>query len=240
MSTCRRGWKSSLISGTIFWGDRMTYSVVIVAAGSGTRLQLGYNKVFYKLKDGDTVLDKTVACFENHSMCKQIVIVTQEENFELCPKSKETEIVLCTGGATRSESVMKGIAYVNEKVVFVHDGARPLVTSEELDRLVQGMEVHDACLLGVACKDTIKVVHGGIVEKTLKRSELFQAQTPQAFKTKLLKTCYEKIQDVSQLTDDASCVELMSETHVHLVEGSYNNIKITTAEDIDILNSKLV
>lgn len=211
----------------------MKYTAVIVAAGMGSRLKLGYNKVFYTMKDGMTVLEKTVRCFDQHELCQQIVVVTQKENFNQCQFQCSKELILCEGGSTRSDSVINGLARVKQEYVLIHDGARPFVTQKSLDALCACLQENEACILAVPCKDTIKVVHQGVICDTPDRSTLYQAQTPQAFKTGLLQTCYQQAKQQNlMLTDDASCVEKISAVNVMIVEGDYANIKITTAEDL--------
>lgn len=210
----------------------MKYSVVIVAAGSGQRMKLGYNKVFYKMQNNHTVLENTVRCFDKHESCKEIVVVTQKENFKLCQFELNKPLLLVEGGATRSESVMCGLAKVNSSYVFIHDGARPFVSEKSLDDLCTSLQDHNACILAVPCKDTIKVVENGIITSTPPRPTLYQAQTPQAFKTELLKQAYLKAENDISLTDDASCVEKYTNEQVYIVEGDYGNIKITTQDDL--------
>lgn len=210
----------------------MKYAAVIVAAGVGSRMNLGYNKVFYPMEDGMTVLEKSVRLFDSHELCSQIIIVTQKENFAQCQFDTKTKLLCCEGGESRSMSVTRGLALVDEDYVMVHDGARPYVTLQQLDRLVACLNHEEACLLAVPCKDTIKIVNEGKVTSTPDRSTLYQAQTPQAFKTSLLLECYKKAALDGRLTDDASCVELFGDKTVAIVEGSYANIKITTQEDL--------
>ena len=214
----------------------MNYSAVIVAAGQGRRMNLGYNKVYYRFPDGETVLAKTMKVFEQDPRCKQIIVVTQKEDFIYYMKDVDARgsLVVVEGGDTRQQSVQNGLMAVSEEFVFIHDGARPYVDQASLDRLCDCLETHDACLLTVPCKDTIKRVdQNGQVIETLVRSELIQAQTPQCFKTELILDAYRKASKTGvQVTDDASVVELMSDVPVIAVEGSYSNIKITTPEDI--------
>lgn len=211
----------------------MNFSAVIVAAGSGSRMKLGYNKVFYRMKDGKTVLEKTVQCFAAHPQCREIILVTQKENFALCKWDSPVPIKLCEGGAERSSSVMRGLEQVSQDIVLVHDGARPYLSAKNIDDLLEGMKTHPACILAVPCKDTIKVVdENGMIVDTPKRSLLYQAQTPQAFQTQLLKEAYQKAKQDKGLTDDASCVEKYTAVSVKVILGDYANIKITTAEDL--------
>ena len=117
--------------------------------------------------------------------------------------------------------------------MLIHDGARPFLEQACLDRLCQCLSEHDACLLTVPCKDTIKVIEEGRIKETPNRSQLVQAQTPQAFKTSLILRAYRKArQEKVQATDDAQVVELLTGEAVYAVLGSYKNIKITTQEDL--------
>ena len=209
----------------------MKYSCVICAAGSGTRLNLGYNKVFYPIQDGKTILDLTISVFEQDEDCDRIVVVTQKENFE---RINGYQKVVCTqGSTTRSLSVFEGLRLVENEYVMIHDGARPYVTLKNLNDIKECLKTHDACLLAVPCVDTIKVVSDMSVVSTLKRSTLWNAQTPQAFKTKLIQEAYQKSFDLNiEVSDDASAVELCTEASVQIVPSDYQNIKITNPEDI--------
>lgn len=211
----------------------MEYSALIVAAGSGTRMQLGYNKVYAKLKDGRTILQTTIEAFLNDVDCKQIVVVCDSiEYLEkcglLCGK-----IMLVKGGKTRQESVQHGLMAVMYEYVMVHDGARPYITQDNINAIKFALKENTACLLMVPCKDTIKKVVDGYVVETYDRSTLMAAQTPQAFQTKLLLECMRKaMKDGYVATDDTSLVEKYSNVKIKAVEGSYQNIKITTKEDM--------
>ena len=212
----------------------MKYTALIVAAGSGTRMKLGYNKVYAKLKDGRSILDTTIDCFKKDEECKQIVVVTDScEYMEQHDFHLDGKIVLCKGGNTRQESVNNGLLAVNQDHVMIHDGARPFLKMDRLQAIKQTLETEDACLLMVPCKDTIKRVIDGYIVETFDRSTLMNAQTPQAFKTELIKDCMNlAIKDGFIGTDDASLVEKYSCKKVKVVEGDYENIKITTPEDL--------
>lgn len=211
----------------------MEYSAVITAAGSGTRMQLGYNKVYYRL-DGKTILERSLETFLNDEDCKQIVIVTDCVTYHKeLPHMLQGKIVLCEGGETRQESVSNGVAAALCDVVMIHDGARPYVSKENIDALKETMKEEEACCLMVPCKDTIKVVKDGYIEETLVRDALRAAQTPQVFKTDLYLSCVEKAkQDNFVATDDCSLVEKYSDVKIKVVEGSYENLKVTTPEDV--------
>ena len=210
----------------------MNYSAIILCAGSGKRTGLGYSKMFFKL-NGETVYEKSVKAFLNDERCKQIIIVSKmEEREDFKNLLNEERMVFVNGGKERQDSVFEGLKAVNQDYVMIHDGARPYVSQELLDRIVDTLSSCDACLPMVKCKDTIKRVVDGKVVNTLKREELYQAQTPQSFKTALIIKAhdYAKVHQVS-VTDDASMVEIMGE-NVYVVEGDYDNIKITTKEDL--------
>lgn len=212
----------------------MKYSVLICAAGSGTRMKLGYNKVYAKLNDGQMIIDKTINVFLNDMDCEEIVVVSDPDVFlEMHNGVIDQRITLVQGGNTRQESVYHGLVKVKNSYVMIHDGARPFLNQDLLDSIKNTLTTEDACLLMVPCKDTIKKVIDGYVETTYDRSTLMAAQTPQAFKTDLILSCTKKAMEENYTgTDDASLVEKYSDVKVKAVEGSYANIKITTIEDL--------
>ena len=211
----------------------MFYTALIVAAGSGSRMNLGYNKVYCNLGT-KTVLERTMEGFLDDQRCRQIVIVTDPEQFRKRIKHCFSgRVVLVSGGKTRQESVAHGLEAVISDVVLIHDGARPFLDRESLDRIVETMETEQAACLTAACTDTIKQVKKGYIQKTLDRKVLVQAQTPQAFRTDLILKCMRKaIQEKFTGTDDCMLVEKYGEVKVKAVQGSYGNVKITTPEDL--------
>ncbi len=213
----------------------MKYSAIVLCAGSGKRMELGYNKVLYKLGD-KTVYEKTMELFLEDSRCEQIIVVTKaEERGQFEELIKSERLMFVSGGQERQDSVLNGLSQVSQDHVLIHDGARPFVPKKCIDDILATLTTKDACLLMVPVKDTIKEVKDGKVVKTMERAKLYQAQTPQAFKTELIKKCYLKGKDAAfQATDDASLVEEFSDSEVHVVKGSYENIKLTTIEDINL------
>lgn len=212
----------------------MNYSVLIVAGGKGQRMGLGYNKVFYPLKDGHTVLETTLQLFLNDTRCKQIVIVTNPDDlYKVTTRHEMGRIVNVGGGPTRQDSVYNGLMCVSEDLILVHDAARPWCSQALIDDLLTAMENEQAALLAVEVKDTVKEVKDGYVVKTVERSTLRHAQTPQAFKTSLLLKCIHKAQaEQFKASDDAQLIERYSDVPIKIVQGSYANIKITTQEDV--------
>lgn len=213
----------------------MNYTALIVAGGKGLRMGLGYNKVFYPLTEGKTVLDTTLDIFLKDEQCKQVVIVTNQGDLQrIVQKHEAGRIVNVGGGPTRQESVYNGLMAVKEDVVLIHDAVRPWLTQEKINSLLDVMTTEKAAILGVRVKDTIKKVVDGYIVKTVDRASLVHAQTPQAFQTQLLIKCHQKaIQEDYHATDDAQLIESYGgDIKVKLVEGSYSNIKITTLDDI--------
>ena len=206
----------------------MKYSALICAAGSGTRMKLGYNKVYAKLNDGQMIIDKTINVFLNDIDCEEIIVVSDPDVFlEMHNGVIDQRITLVQGGSTRQESVYHGLVKVKNSYVMIHDGARPFLNQDLLDSIKNTLTTE------VPCKDTIKKVIDGYVETTYDRSTLMAAQTPQAFKTDLILSCTKKAMEENYTgTDDASLVEKYSDVKVKAVEGSYANIKITTIEDL--------
>lgn len=210
----------------------MKFSAVILGAGSGTRCGLGYNKLLHQTT-GKTILEQTVEVFEKKSECDQIVLVISSKDEEVMKEIFQNRVTYVIGGATRLDSSVHGLEAVTNEYCMIHDGARPYVSHQEIDACLKALETYDACLLMVPVKDTIKVVEKGKVVSTPNRSTLMAALTPQCFKTTLIKQCLKQAQDDQKIfSDDASVVEAYSDVEIHVVEGSYANIKITTKEDL--------
>lgn len=211
----------------------MDYSVIVLCAGKGTRSGLNYNKMLYSFKD-KTVYEMTMELFLNNNRCKQIIVVTKKDELNDLKKlivSDKIEYIF--GGKERQDSVYNGLQAVNQSHVLIHDGARPYLKIDNVNDLLLCLESNDACLLTVPVKDTIKICKDGKIVETLPRSMLMQAQTPQAFKTSLIKECYQLGKDSGFLaTDDTSLVEKFKNIEIKTVMGSYDNIKITTPDDL--------
>lgn len=213
----------------------MKYNVILLAAGKGSRSGLSYNKVFYPITDSKTVLDCSLDLFLADSDCTGIIIVCAAYEKEKMEKEycRSPLISTCIGGATRQESVYNGLTMVKEDYVFIHDGARPYVKREQIEDLKRTLQTEDACLLMVPSTDTSKIVENGYVKETLIRSTVYNAQTPQCFKTDLIKFCYEKgKEEGKEATDDAQLVEWYSDVPVKAVLSDPSNIKITHPTDL--------
>lgn len=215
-------------------------AAVIVAGGSGRRMGMNIKKQFIEL-EGKAILAHTIEAFNKCKVVDEIVVVVGKEDID----KVKTEIVsrygydkviqIVEGGTERQESVYNGLMAVTKDIqyVMIHDGARPFISQVILEKaLIMTKEKH-ATVVAVPVKDTIKVVNGELeVEATPSRSTLWSVQTPQSFKKELLINAYAYAKEKSLIvTDDSMLVEAYGKK-VHVVEGDYNNIKITTSEDL--------
>lgn len=212
----------------------MKYTALVVAAGKGQRMGLGYNKVFFQLSENQTVLEKTISVFAQDDDCVEIVVVVSAGEYQRCINIYPGgNVVFVSGGESRAESVFNGLMAVSQNKVLIHDGARPYLDNDCLKRIKKAALKYEAVIPTIPVKDTIKVVIDNEVKETLTRSLLYQVQTPQAFSTDLIIDCYKKaFASGFAGTDDAGVVEKFSTVKVRTVEGSNKNIKITTIEDL--------
>ena len=220
----------------------MKLSVIIPAAGQGKRMKTEKNKQFLLLADKE-ILAHTINKFERESMVDEIIVVATEEEIDYCREEvvkkykfeKVSQVI--AGGETRQDSVHNGLKAVakSSNYVLIHDGARPFITTELIEKVIKEVTEYEAAAVGVPVKDTIKVINSdNMIINTPDRSKLVAIQTPQAFDKELITTAYQKaLSDDYTGTDSASLVERMNQT-VKLVQGSYENIKITTPEDLEV------
>ena len=206
----------------------MKYDAVVVASGKGTRMRLNFNKVFLTIGN-KTILERACLPFLEDKDCQRVVVVTQKENFELVVKHEK--ILLAEGGAERKDSVCSGLALCKSRYVLIHDGARPFLESEDLEKLKNELKTCDAAILARRSTETVKRVVNGVITETLDREQLMFAQTPQGFRRKLLKEAYASLGDRQNYTDDASVMEAYGQ-EVRVVPGSPRNRKITYIEDL--------
>ncbi|HOR85911.1 MAG TPA: 2-C-methyl-D-erythritol 4-phosphate cytidylyltransferase [Bacillota bacterium] len=217
-------------------------TAIILAAGKGTRMNAGINKLFMLLNN-KPLLAQTLEAFNNCKAIDNIILVAGREELQLCkeqildPYGFDKVDKLVCGGSERQQSVFNGIKELGENcsVVAIHDGARPIITEDVIERCIEGARVYGAVSAGVPAKETIKLINEeSFVEYTPERGRVWITQTPQAFKSDILKKAHEiaAAEGISS-TDDASLVERMG-IKVKMIEGSYENIKVTTPEDIII------
>lgn len=221
--------------------------VVIAAAGQGSRMKTRVNKQFLLLKS-HPVLAYSLDFFEKQDMVDEIVVVTSEKELDYCQREivdkfhyRKVSAVL-PGGKERQDSVWEGLKYLSPDTDFVavHDGARPLLSSDVLRRLLSEAREWGAAIPGVASKDTLKMVDkDSFVRQTIDRSMVYSIQTPQVFLYSELREAYQLASEENYYaTDDAALFEKYI-GRVKLVAGDYNNIKITTPEDLMIARSLL-
>ena len=215
---------------------------LIPAAGMGKRMGAAVNKQYLQL-DGMPIVARTISVFEQSPLIDAIYLVIPAEEIPYCREhvveafkfSKVAAII--PGGKERQHSVMNGLRGMREHVsgddvVLIHDGVRPLVTEELLRESIAVAASHDGAVVAVPTKDTIKAVYNGIVTGTPERNSLWQAQTPQSFRYRVIYSAHLAAEAEHYLgTDDSSLVERTG-GRVRIVPGNYRNIKITTPEDL--------
>lgn len=229
--------------------ERKHCTAVVLAAGKGTRMGTDVAKQYLKM-EGHPVVAYCLETFERSPLIDDILLMVGEGQQEFCKK----ELVqrygwkkikkISVGGSERYESVAKAIEILQDSpeignrdgYVFIHDGARPFLTEDIIERTYQAVEKYHACVAGMPVKDTIKLTdeEGNIVQSPDRR-HVWQAQTPQVFSVPLIAEGFRRLMqnNPSGITDDAMVVESQMGATVHMVEGSYQNLKITTPEDLD-------
>lgn len=233
---------------------RENAGAVVLAAGQGTRMHAKVAKQFLELK-GKPLICYALEAFEK-SRVSQVILVTGRGEVEYCKKEivdafgfSKVEAVV-PGGEERYHSVYEGLKALGNSrrgepdYVLIHDGARPLVSEEVIERALEGAVRYRACAVGMPVKDTIKISgQEGFASGTPDRRTLWQIQTPQAFSYRLVLEAYEEIlknpEKQKNITDDAMVIESVTSCPVKLVEGDYRNIKVTTPEDLLIANALL-
>lgn len=217
-------------------------TAIVLSAGQGKRMGTKVQKQYLEI-EGKPVLYYSLHAFEQSPLIDEIILVVGDNQKEYCEEqivskyhiSKVNQIV--QGGAERYHSVWNGLQEVTEGYVFIHDGARPFINEEIISRAYEEVLQSNACVVGMPVKDTIKIADmEGYAESTPDRNRLWMIQTPQVFDVALIKNAYGRLmqQDEIRVTDDAMVVEQMLGSKVKLVKGSYENIKITTPEDLQI------
>jgi 2-C-methyl-D-erythritol 4-phosphate cytidylyltransferase len=225
--------------------DKPFVSAIVVAAGSGSRMNAGRNKQYLYL-NGKPILAHTLQAFERCPSIDEVVLVISAQDAALCRQEvlkpyafkKVTEVVF--GGESRQESMFNGLKKVDPaaEIVVTHDGARPLIHLKTLTQCVESTLIYGATIVAVPVKETIKMVDDNLeVMETPKRDRLWSVQTPQTFRRSLLEQAHRQaLEDEFVGTDDAMLVERLGHP-VKIVKGYYENIKITTPEDLILAES---
>lgn len=224
----------------------MKNTAIVLAGGSGSRMKSSVKKQYLMMQE-KPVLCHSLEVFQNCSRIDEIVLVCGKGEVEQCRTGIVesygfTKVVhIVEGGKERYHSVYEGLKVITDcNYVLIHDGARPFVDEGILDRVLNALPEYHACVVGMPVKDTIKMSNTeGFVDRTLPRELLWTIQTPQSFDYALIRDAYDQLHKKEQagtleikITDDAMVAEYILQTPVKLVEGSYDNIKITTPEDL--------
>ena len=219
----------------------MSNVAIILGAGNGTRMKSEKSKLLLEI-GSKTVIERSVEAFLSVSDIDEIIVVARERDVEIYSELLTDErISFVIGGATRQQSVKNAVETVDDAhLIIIHDGARPLIKCEDIEKTIRAAEEFSAAAVGVFVKDTIKIVDKqGFVESTPERSTLFAVQTPQIFDFVLYKNAMQKADEQGlDFTDDCQLVELCGR-RLKMVEGSYSNIKITTPDDIALAENLL-
>jgi len=217
-------------------------AAIVLAGGSGRRMNSDTKKQYIKIQ-GKPLIFYALNAFERSNV-ETVVLVTSPGEEDFCRKNivekyKFDKVkTIVSGGKERYNSVFNGLkALKNVDYVLIHDGARPFITTDIISRTIESVKKYKACAVGMPTKDTIKIAdEDGFVDSTPNRSTVWNIQTPQAFEYNLVFDSYSKFFEHEyemEITDDAMVVEYHSNAKVKLIEGSYSNIKITTAEDLN-------
>jgi 2-C-methyl-D-erythritol 4-phosphate cytidylyltransferase len=213
---------------------------IIVAAGQGVRMGTARRKQYLEL-NGSPVLIHTLRAFDQCPGIRSILVVVPPTEIDFCQKEiipaacLNCHAELIAGGSCRQESVFNGLQCLGDTrgVVLIHDGVRPLVSSELIDACIRGARKWGACIPAVQAVDTLKRIDSqGNVLGTMPRESVYMAQTPQAFSVPIIRRAHLEARRMErEATDDASLVEALG-LPVHVIAGSRENIKITTPEDL--------
>ena len=219
--------------------------VVIVAAGTGSRMNMGINKQFIKL-EGKEIIAYTIEKFYNNSNIEDIVVVVKEDESEffkkeILDKYNFKNVKIAYGGKERQDSVYNALEKLtDDEIVLIHDGARPFVSERIIEQGIKYAGIYGAAAPGVMPKDTIKIKdENGLSLSTPDRNALVAIQTPQVFKLNIIKECHRRIKEEKRIVTDDTMVVEAYDNKVFLYEGDYTNIKVTTPEDL-ILAERLI
>lgn len=220
-------------------------TAIVLAAGQGKRMNMPVAKQFIDLK-GKPVIYYSLKAFEESNV-DEIILVTGRGQIDYCLNSivtpygfsKVKDII--EGGGERYDSVYAGLTKLKDTdYVMIHDGARPFITPDLINEIIEQVQIYYACIVGVPVKDTIKVVdQNGLITSTPNRNTLWTAQTPQAFRYDLIKKAYDLMYDNEGMkhmavTDDAMVYETYLHQSIKILPGNYTNFKLTTHEDLRI------
>ena len=214
----------------------MNCSAIILAAGSGKRTGLKYNKVLYEIH-GKKLIDYSIDKFKEFSEIDEIILVVAQNELEYFISRYETKVDrIVVGGKERQDSVFNALEVIKNDYVLIHDGARPFIPDYSMRELIPLIENEKSLTLAVKVKDTIQKVRENKAIETLNREELVAVQTPQAFHKEIIVKAHRLAKEDNFVgTDDTVLVEKYLKVPAHIVKGDYRNLKLTTLDDIKLL-----
>jgi 2-C-methyl-D-erythritol 4-phosphate cytidylyltransferase len=221
---------------------------IVLAGGKGKRMESSLPKQYINL-NGKPILYYALNQFQKSDIIDEIILVTGKDEIEYCKENIVTRYSMnkvkniIEGGAERYNSVYNGLQIIHQcSYVFIHDGARPFIENEVIHNLYTCVKEYKACAVGVMAKDTVKIADDkGYILNTPNRNNVWMIQTPQVFEWNIIKKAYELLMNsnCNNITDDAMVVENMLNHKVKLVQGNYENIKVTTPSDLLIATAFL-
>lgn len=223
--------------------NKKKVTAIILAAGNSVRYGQNRNKNL-EVVNNQTILEYSLKEFNKNKKIDNIIIATKKSDLEEINKiiyktrsSKPIKTVI--GGKTRQESVYNSINATDSNIVIIHDAARPMIKQEYIDKCINEMENFKGVTIGVKSKDTIKIAsNDGIIEQTTNRANTWIIQTPQCFDRLSLLEAHDKFKNDSDITDDCMILERNNEK-VKIIPGDYSNIKLTTFDDLNLVNEFL-
>lgn len=227
-----------MLSVTFYRMINMKTIAIIAAAGSGSRMKSGTSKQFIEL-NGIPVLIRTLFAFDKAEKIDGVIIVTRKTDIETVKDMVKAYgikkvLTIAVGGETRQDSVSNALKVTDSEYVLIHDGARPFITPEQINSVASALSENDAAALGKPVTDTLKIVENGYISGTQERASLYGIQTPQGFKTDVIKDAHKAAKENGlSVTDDCALCEHMG-IKIKIIEGSSSNIKITTPDDLPI------
>ena len=217
------------------------FDVVLLLAGFSTRAGLGYNKVLYKIND-KPLYYYSLSKFLSFDNLKNLIVVTRSEEEQEIKEFIDNEfsdkrVIYTLGGATRGQSVYNGLLQVTSDHVLIHDGARPLISIEDIQNVLDGLEKSDSVSIVSTVTESMRRTRAN-GSRVVERENLVAMKTPQGAKSDLLLKAMERAnKEEIQFTDDVSVIEFYFNRSPLLIEGKTNNIKVTTEKDFDIVRS---
>lgn len=211
----------------------MKYSVLVVAAGKDAAKGLSYEKALAAYNDSTSVLSQTISVFMEDEQCTQIVVVTNPTDLRTIVQSSESgKILYVKGGATRPESVLIGLTAVAEDIVLIHDGVRPWLRQDYIDKLLESMKTERASVLAIRPVGGVHRVSEGYLLPEIMTENVVITQTPQAYHTSFIISCYGKaVRQGLDYRDDAQIVHALSDEKISVVWGDVRNARFILKED---------